>query len=210
MDSGVEIEAKFNVSDLNEIRRRLLKQGGQVVVPRHLEHNLYYDTSDRRLRFEKKILRIRTGTDCRMTYKHQAGSFEARREIELALDDPAEAQAMLQALGYEMILNYGKMRETYELEDVYAMLDELPFGQFVEIEGPTIEKVQSASASLGLDWKKRSKVGYLVLFEEACDQLDVPMHEVSFDAVSRHHPIRSVDLGLVDATLTEKPSRIKK
>jgi len=208
MDSRTEIEAKFSVSDLDEIRQRLVNQAGRVFIPQHQERNLYFDTPDRRLKSGKQILRIRTGTDIRMTHKHQAESFEARTEIELVLDDASAAQAMLRALGFELILSYSKMREIFEFEDVHVMLDELPFGHFVEIEGPSLERVQKASTRLGFDWKKRLNVGYLALFEQARERLDLPVHEISFDAISRDHPLRSLDLGLVDGSPTQNPGRI--
>lgn len=206
MDPGVEIEAKFNVSDLDEIRRRLVNRGARIIVPRHLEHNLYFDTPNRHLRSSRKILRIRTGTHSRMTLKHQTTSFEARIEIELALDDPPEARTFLQALGYEVILSYSKMRETFEIDDVHAMLDELPVGRFIEIEGPTMDRVKVVSTKLGLDWEKRSKVGYLTLLERACELLSIATHEIPFEA---EHPLNSIDLGLDDATMTEISNRIK-
>ena len=76
MKSRKEIEAKFIVSDLDEIRRRLQDLGGRVVTPKHSERNLYFDTPDRKLRSGRQVLRIRTDATVRMTYKRQEGALE--------------------------------------------------------------------------------------------------------------------------------------
>jgi adenylate cyclase class 2 len=208
MDSSREIEAKFSVPDLEEIRRCVLNLGGKVSIAKHLEHNRYFDTPDRHLKSGRQILRIRSDSHIHMTYKRQAGTFEDRIEIELALDNVDDAQAMLQALGYELILRYSKERETYELHDVQVMLDELPFGQFVEIEGPSLDSVRKVSNSLGLDWQKRVSMGYLALFERARELVNLPPEENSFDKLRKDHPLRSVNLELVDASKAEEENRI--
>ena len=204
MVSRHEIEAKFSVPDLEKIRRCMLNLGGKVSIPKHLEHNRYFDTPDRDLKAGKEILRIRSGSQIHMTYKRQAGTFESRTEIELVLDSADNAQALLQALGYELILKYAKERETCELHGAQVMLDELPYGRFVEIEGPSLDNVRDVSGSLGLDWQKRVSMGYLALFERALELLNLPPEEVSFTKLSKDHPIRSVDLGLVDASAAEE------
>jgi adenylate cyclase class 2 len=208
MDSRQEIEAKFNVADLSEIRRRLKNQDGRVIAPKHQEHNLYFDTPDRQLRNGKQILRIRTGSKIILTYKQQGDSIETRTEIELALDNATEAQALLEGLGYVPILSYSKRRETFGLGDTSVVLDELPFGLFVEIEGPSLDRVRDTSERLGLDWKKRSTMGYMALFEKARELLNIPAQEITFDRLIRDHPLQPPDLGLADATLIAGPSEM--
>ncbi len=204
MASRREIEAKFSVSDLEITRRSMLNLGGKVNTPKHLEHNRYFDTPGRDLKSGKQILRIRSGSQIQMTYKRQAGAFESRTEIELTLESADDAQAMLQALGYELILDYSKEREIYELQGVRVMLDELPFGSFVEIEGPSLNNVQDVSSNLGLDWQKRISMGYLTLFERARELVNLPPEEISFTRLPKDHPLCSVDLGLVDASMAEE------
>ncbi len=208
MKSRREIEAKFIVSDLEIIRWRLTDLGGNIVVPRHSERNLYFDTPDRRLRSGKQALRIRTDSEVRMTYKRQDSAFEDRTEIELTLDDAAEARALLCALGFELVLSYEKCRETFGLDSVLVMLDELPFGNFVEIEGAALDNIREVSASLGFDWQKRLQVGYLALFERARDHLGLSTHNASFEESGKLPPLRAKDLGLVDAVQTDNPSGI--
>ncbi len=205
MKSRKEIEAKFIVSDLDEIRRRLTDLGGRVVTAKHSERNLYFDTPDRKLLSGKQVLRIRTDAAARMTYKRQEEVFEDRTEIELILDDAAEACALLQALGFEFVLAHEKRRETFGLDDNLVMLDELPFGYFVEIEGASLDNIRDASARLGLDWQKRVQLNYPALFEKLREYLKLATTEATFEAFSKLPPISAEDLGLVYAVQTVKP-----
>ena len=59
----------------------------------------------------------------------------SRTEIEFGVDDFAKAKQFLEHLGYQSILVYEKYRTTYELDHAHIMLDELPYGNFIEIEG---------------------------------------------------------------------------
>lgn len=181
MTSRKEIEAKFIVADLDEFRRRLTDSGGYVIAPKHTEQNSYFDTPDRKLRAAGQLLRLRTDAAVRMTYKCQDGAFEDRTEIELILDDADEASAILQALGFKTVLAYEKLRETFAINGVLVMLDELPFGCFVEIEGASLDRIRQMADSLGLGWENRVGVGYLALFEAMRDRLGPSLDDMSFE-----------------------------
>jgi adenylate cyclase class 2 len=204
MKSRKEIEAKFIVSDLDTIRRRLQNLGGRVVTPKHSELNLYFDTPDRKLLSGKQVLRIRTDAEVRLTYKRQEEAFEDRTEIELTLDDAVEARALLEALGFDLVFTYEKRREAFGLTDVLVTLDELPFGHFVEVEGESLDDIRNASAGLGLDWQKRVQISYMALFDRLREDLKLATTEASFDAFSNLPPLRAEDLDLVYATQTVK------
>jgi adenylate cyclase class IV len=47
-------------------------------------------------------------------------------------------------------MRYDKYREVYELHGRHIMLDELPYGYFVEIEGESVEDIQKMTAKLQL------------------------------------------------------------
>jgi len=75
MKSREEIEAKFFVSDLHEVRQRLMDLGGHVTISSHDELNLCFDTRDRNLMSGNQVLRIRTDGRVRMTCKKQQETF---------------------------------------------------------------------------------------------------------------------------------------
>ncbi len=58
-----------------------------------------------------------------------------QREEETEVSDAAALAAILEALGYRPALVYEKRRQTWRLAGTEVVLDELPFGLFVEIEG---------------------------------------------------------------------------
>lgn len=204
----MEIEAKFLVSDLNEVRNRLMELGGLVATSNHHELNLYFDTPEPRLMSGNQMLRIRTDGRGRMTYEHQQETFEERTEIEFSLDDAAEARALLEALGFETTISYEKRREVFGLDGVLVMLDELPFGQFVEIEGPALKDIVDAAARVGFDWQTRVRANYLTLFERLRKHVGLTTHEATFTTFSKLPPIRVEDMRLAEKAQSRKPDEI--
>jgi adenylate cyclase class 2 len=166
-----EIEIKFYVIDLKRQEARLLELGARLLQPRVLESNLRFDLPDRSLSSANKALRLRRAEDFRLTYKGPSESqtgVRTRTEIEFTVGDFESARQFIEALGYVPIAVYEKFRATYELDETHIMLDELPYGEFVEIEGPGADSIRSTATRLGLDWEAAVPASYLNLFERLC------------------------------------------
>ncbi len=161
----IEIEAKFAVPRLDPIRSQLLDRSARLLLPRLQETNLRFDDPNGRLARDGRVLRLRTNHDTRLTYKAPGPDPEHRVEVELEIDDAAAARQLLEGLGFGVVLVYEKYRETYALGGAQVMLDELPFGLFVEVEADDLHSVRSAAEALGLRWPERLALGYLRLFE---------------------------------------------
>src|SRR3990170_619237 len=161
----IEIEAKFAVPQLEPFRRRLLDRSARLVLPRLQETNLRFDDPDGRLQRDGRVLRLRTNHDTRLTFKAPGPDPEHRIEIEVAIDDAVAARQLLEGLGFRVVFVYEKYRETYGLGQAQIMLDELPFGLFVEIEADDLLAVRRAAETLGLHWPERLALTYLGLFE---------------------------------------------
>jgi adenylate cyclase, class 2 len=162
-----EIEVKFFVRDLAVVEQRLQALGAQRTAERVLETNLRYDTPAGDLTREQRVLRLRQDVGAVMTYKGPARAGESvsmRQEIEFQVSDFAAARRLIEALGYVIYMIYEKYRTTYTLGNLEIVLDEMPFGAFVEIEGPDGDQIQQAAAQLKLDWDARSSASYLALF----------------------------------------------
>ncbi|HEY48067.1 MAG TPA: class IV adenylate cyclase [Anaerolineae bacterium] len=203
---GREIEAKFIVENLDEVRQRLLALGGQLIIPCHLEINHRFDTHDSRLRTNDEVLRLRQGPQVTLTYKRST-SAEERIEFELEIDDFHAAQSLLEALGYHLIFTYEKYREVYTLDEAKVMLDELPFSLFTEVEGPSLEAIKQKVEILGLDWIKRVKYSYLDLFDILHQRLNLPFENADFDSFQEWPSIHPSDLGLDDAVQSFSDSK---
>jgi len=182
-DSGQEIEAKFYIQDLERIQKSLESLDASLIQPRVLEMNLRFDLPDASLRAERRVLRLRRDTEARLTYKggnKNTRGVLSREEIEFVVEDFEKAKKFLEALGYQQIFYYEKYRTTYELDKTLIMLDELPYGNFVEIEGETEETIRALSESLDLDWEATIERSYSALFEHVHKSMNLPFQDLSF------------------------------
>lgn len=178
-----EIEVKFFVQDPTAYRKRIEAAGGALEIARVHEENLRFDSPDRALSSAHRVLRLRQDDQSVMTYKGPAQSGSAvsvRQEIEFTVSDFLKARQLLEALGYQVMLMYEKFRTTWGLEGVHVTLDEMPYGTFTEIEGPTAEQVQAIAGRLGLAWEARINASYIELFERFKKNRGVDWRDLSF------------------------------
>ena len=181
--SGLEIEAKFYVQDLTRIQARLEGLGAQRVQDRVLETNIRFDLPGARLRAAGRVLRLRRDTEARLTYKSASSKTQgvlSREEIEFVVEDFETAKRFLEALGYQKLFYYEKYRTTYQLDQSFVMLDELPYGNFVEIEGEGIESIRALAGPLGLSVEAPIATSYHALFERLRKTLRLPFDDLSF------------------------------
>ncbi|MBV6393626.1 MAG: hypothetical protein KPEEDBHJ_02868 [Anaerolineales bacterium] len=200
--NGRETEAKFYINDLKRVEARLLELKARLIQPRIHEINLRFDNPGGELRRKKQVLRLRKDADAKFTFKgpsaEQAGGVLSRREIEFTVGDFDAAREFLQALGFSPVVFYEKYRATYEINSLHVMLDELPYGNFVEIEGQDIEAIRKTADALGLKWEAMVKAGYHALFERVAEKFGLDSSRLSFDALKSGH-IRAEDLSISPA-----------
>lgn len=197
-----EIEAKFFVRDLKKIETCLQDLEARLIQPRVLETNLRFDLPDGGLRSEGRVLRLRQDTEARLTYKGAGRSEKGivnRTEIEFVVDDFEKAKLFLEVLGYQKLLQYDKYRTTYEFEDCHIMLDELPYGNFVEIEGENTTAIHSAANKLGLNMQTAISESYSSLFEKVRRTLGLTFTDLTFanfagiEVSPKHLQVQSAD-----------------
>ncbi len=189
--NGQETEAKFYVRDLKRLEARLLGLGARLLHPRVRESNIRFDLPDGSLRTGNRVLRLRRADDVRLTYKGKAERIEgvlSRAEIEFTVGDFETARQFIEALGYVQIAVYEKFRATYEFNATHIMLDELPYGDFVEIEGSSVDTIRAAAARLGLDWEAVVPASYLALFERVAADLGLDPAQLTFAALKDLQP----------------------
>jgi adenylate cyclase, class 2 len=183
-DNGQETEAKFYVQDLKQVQTYLQDMNARLVQARVLERNIRFDLPDASLRAEGRVLRLRRDTEARLTYKgankNKTGVL-SREEIEFVVGDFEKAKQFLGALGYQQIFFYEKYRTTYEFDKISIMLDEMPYGNFVEIEGETEETIRALAEKLNLNWDATIDRSYSVLFEHVHKSLNLSFRDLSFE-----------------------------
>lgn len=198
-----ELEVKYFIANLPALEARLQALNAQLVQPRTHEVNLRFDTPAGELGNTYRVLRLRQDTEARLTYKGPSQAREGvrvRQEIEFTVSDFEAARAFLEALGYQVSMAYEKYRATYDLDGVHVTLDELPYGQFAELEGPDPATIRAVNRRLGLDWEARVPESYTVLFDRLCDALDLPFRDLTFENFAGLH--------LTAATLNVRPADI--
>ncbi len=198
VENEQEIEAKFMVRDRQAVHSKLEALGALLESPRVHEVNLRFDTPTGELAAGRKVLRLRQDANAVMTFKGPAQTGQevsVRQEIEFVVSDFSAARHLLEALGYRVAVMYEKYRTTYHLHNLVVVVDEMPYGDFVEIEGRSAREIHAAANQIGLRWDTRSSLSYLALFEQARLAHNLPESDLSFSAL---HGIQvsPADLGL--------------
>lgn len=184
-DDQLEIEVKFLVPDLTAVRQRLLAAGGRIARPRVHERNLRLDTPDNALLQQDALLRLRQDTAVTLTFKgrsqeaEQGSEAKVREELEVTVSDFETAVAIFERLNLQPQQVYEKYREAFMLGDVEVVLDELPYGSFVELEGAEAD-IKAAAARLDLDWSQRVVDNYLALMAALQAHHDLPFADLTF------------------------------
>jgi adenylate cyclase class 2 len=178
-----ETEIKFLIADLREFKKRLIGSGAVCHRSRTHEMNYRFDTPDQRLTNHFQVLRLRQDQSVHLTFKGPAdlsSEISVRPEIEFEVSDLPSARQFLEVLGYKVTITYEKYRTTYHLEDAEIVVDELPYGNFVEIEGADLSSIKRIANLMGLDWKYRIKLSYLAIFQLLKDKFHISASNLLF------------------------------
>jgi adenylate cyclase class 2 len=103
-----------------------------------------------------------------------------RKELEVEVADFAMMSAILESVGLMAHQIYEKYRETFRFGEVEVVLDELPFGDFVELEGKEAA-IRAAAGRLGLAWEERVLVNYLGLLNLLQERYALPFDDLTFE-----------------------------
>lgn len=112
---------------------------------------------------KQAVLRLRkTREKTILTYKERItgeGDFKHQIEFETGITDVDATENIIQKLGYKLAVIYEKHRKSWHLGNVEVVLDELPFGYYMEIEGE-IDDILVAEKLLGADKLDPEARGY--------------------------------------------------
>ncbi|MDE3137688.1 MAG: class IV adenylate cyclase [Acidobacteriota bacterium] len=181
--AGLEIEIKLRVEDGAEMARRLRRLGARSLGRVH-ERNTLFDTEDHSLGHSRRVLRVRStekvrvgksrrgrGRDVKglLTYKSpvEGSRYKVRKEIEVTVGPPEQAERILEGLGFRPWFRYEKFRTTYRVPGLARLvieLDETPIGVFLELEGQP-GSIDRAAERLGYGPGDYLRESYYELFE---------------------------------------------
>jgi adenylate cyclase class 2 len=148
---ALEIEKKYRIDKklLVELTRKLEDLGATFTVETFEENYLHRGgVLDGKMSF----LRLRkTNHVHTLTYKEKIitdNGFKHQIEYETIVSDVEATEHIIEKLGYELSIVYEKHRKTWRLGKVEVVLDELPFGYYMEIEGE-MDQILKAEKKLG-------------------------------------------------------------
>jgi adenylate cyclase, class 2 len=158
----IEIEKKYRLTNKqNDYVRRRLPEIGATLQSEEFEENTLY--GGRGLAVGRSVLRLRrVGDGAILTYKKRlptSSSIKHQREDETQIEDPEALNAILAALGFTPAMVYEKRRETWVWGKAEIVIDELPFGLFMEIEG-TEREIRAVETRLAVKNLKAENLTY--------------------------------------------------
>lgn len=182
MTTPYETEVKFYAPDLAAIQKRLEEGGAVCTAPRVFERNVRYENERHNMSEKGLVLRLRQDTRVRLTYKEPSegkGDMSHRPEWEVEVSDFDTMEIILSKLGYDSYMVYEKYRTTYTWNDTEIVLDELPYGPFVEIEGEE-DGIRAAIKAFDLGSLTPQPGSYVKLFERVQRMLHLKFQNLTF------------------------------
>jgi len=173
-----EIEAQFLDINKDEIRKRLEEIGAELKKPEVLMKRTVFYTG------EHSFARVRDeGDKIVMTYKNVSddNSILGTKEVNVTVSDYEDAILFLQGCGLKAKAKQETKREVWVLDGVEITIDTWPWiPTFMEIEGPSEEKVWSTAKALGYG-KEQAKYG-------SVDTTYQHYYGIDTDVINQHTP----------------------
>jgi len=181
---NLETEVKFFMPDINQIRNRIV-QIGAVFRQRSFEKNIRFEDSQNRLIKKQSLLRLRKDNKITLTFKSPPShkedrQFKVLKELEVQVSNFKIMNSILESIGFHKEQIYEKWREIFLLNNTEICLDNMPYGNFVEIEGHR-DEIRKTARLIGLNWQERILLNYLSIFDIIREKLNLSFNDVTFD-----------------------------
>lgn len=173
----IEIETKIKVDSFDSVWDRLKAASGQLQT-KVVQRDTFFVDSDNKMIQSDRGLRLRVqiadGIETViLTYKgpRQKTALKSRQEIEVEVDSFESMECIFLALGLEKSISFEKKRDLWEIDECEVCLDELPLlGKFVEVEGPSEDKIRLVLQKIGLSAADHIEISYARLMREKIDE----------------------------------------
>jgi adenylate cyclase, class 2 len=182
-----ETEIKFQVTNAQQLTRKLKTLGFRLKTPRTHEMNTLFDFPGQSLRKKGELLRIREyGPKWTVTHKAKgkAGRHKSRVETETVVSDGKSAETIFRALGLQPLFRYEKYRAEWSDGKGHLVLDETPVGVYAELEGSP-RWIDRMAKRLGLSHADYITQTYAELFRDWKQRTGSPAAEMTFRAIKR-------------------------
>jgi adenylate cyclase class 2 len=189
MHGFLEIEVKFHPPEIKPIRDRMLAIGA-THCGRVFETNVRFEDTSKSLKKRGILLRLRKDDRIRLTFKSTPprpdAQFKVHRELEVEVGDFDACHSILEDLGFHPEQSYEKWRETFVLNNTNLLIDTMPYGVFLEIEGKKSD-IRNIADRLGLKWEERILLNYLEIFEIVQREEGLPFRDITFENFKATH-----------------------
>ncbi len=179
----LEIEVKFYLENAELVREKLLSAGA-TSNGRIFESNICFDDAHDGLKAKKSLLRLRKDQKVTLTHKSKPKTgeteFKVLRELEVEVSNFDMMLRILETLGYHRTLVYEKYRETLTIGETNICIDNMPFGDFIEIEGSK-DDIRRLAQVLGMSWDRRIIDNYRSMFNAIREGLQLTFDDITFD-----------------------------
>ena len=183
MQGLLEIEVKFHLPDAKPVQDLILATGA-THCGRVFETNIRFEDASNSLKKQGALLRLRKNNRALLTFKSSLSrpdtQFKVHREIEVEVDDFDACHSILEGLGFHPEQAYEKWRETFVINNTELLIDTMPYGMFLEIEGEK-SHIRNLANKLGLKWQERILLNYLEIFEIVQREERLPFRDITFE-----------------------------
>ena len=177
----LEIEATFVDIDKDKLRIKLNAIGAKLIQPETLMRRVVFNVN------AHSFIRVRNeGKRIILTYKnHLNNTITGTEEINVEVSDYEKTIAILKAGGLKPKSEEDSYREKWQLDDVEIDIDTWPWiPSYVEIEGPSEEKVRKVSEQLGFNMNE-AIIGsvdevYKLYYDFTNDDINFNLPEIKF------------------------------
>ncbi|MEQ1605466.1 MAG: class IV adenylate cyclase [Pyrinomonadaceae bacterium] len=159
---AIEIEKKYRIDKkiIVELTAKLGEIGAafsyEVFEENYLHRGGLLDGRSATLRLRRTDFRTT------LTYKEKVqteNDFKHQIEFETDVSNVEATESIIEKLGYKLSVIYEKHRKAWDFNNVEIVLDELPFGYYMEIEG-SVEDIDVVEKMLGADKFEIEPRGY--------------------------------------------------
>lgn len=179
---NIEYEATFTDINKNEIRKKLRRNGAELIKPEFLQKRVVFHMPKGH-EIKDGWVRVRDEQDkVTMSLKIVDGNkIKDQKEICLKVDNFKEAEKFLITLGCKKKAYQENKRELWKLDNVEIMIDEWPFLEpFIEVEGKSEKAVKLVCKKLELNYSN-------AIFS-ATDVLIQKKYGISLDRINNRTP----------------------
>lgn len=180
---NLEIEVKFYLNSIKPVRNYLVKHKA-ASKGRLFESNIRFEDAEDGLSKKSSLLRLRKDDKTTLTYKSKPpvsnDQYKVHNELEVHVSDFDKMKTILESIGFHQKQIYEKWRETFIINKTTVCIDQMPFGDFLEIEGE-MDDIKSLAHAMALDWEKRIILNYIELFDIIKQKLKLSFNDITFD-----------------------------